>query len=135
MGVENYKFKLGEKVKLKETVMLENVSADETKYFDKDSFVYIVALEEDEYDELRYYISDVSLRQYNQYKKNRFLLPISKRGSLFTTWIRENDLEKHIPTPEEIEEEILEIKSEISSLVEKVKSFDIGGGNRDEKIL
>ena len=124
MGVENYKFKLGEKVKLRRKTELESVSADERKYFNEDSFVYIVALEDDEYDELRYYISDVSFRKYKYYKKNR-TLPISKRGSLFTTWIRELDLEKHIPTPEEIEEEILEIKSEVNSLVEKVKGFNV----------
>ena len=125
MGVENYKFKLGEKVKLRGKTELESVSADERKYFNEDSFVYIVALEDDEYDELRYYISDVSFRKYKHYKKNRFLLPISKRESPFTTWIRELDLEKHIPTPEEIEEEILEIKSEVNSLVEKVKGFNV----------
>lgn len=125
MGVENYKFKLGEKVKLRGRTELESVSADERKYFNEDSFVYIVALEDDEYDELRYYISDVSFRKYKQYKKNRTLLPISKRGNLFTTWIKELDLEKHIPTPEEIEEEILEIKSEVNSLVEKVKGFNV----------
>ena len=124
MGVENYKFKLGEKVKLRRRTELESVSADERKYFNEDSFVYIVALEEDEDDELRYYISDVSFRKYKHYKKNR-TLPISKRGNLFTTWIKELDLEKHIPTPEEIEEEILEIKSEVNSLVEKVKGFNV----------
>lgn len=124
MGVENYKFKLGEKVKLRGKTELESVSADERKYFNKDSFVYIVALEDDEDDELRYYISDVSFRKYKHYKKNR-TLPISKRGNLFTTWIKELDLEKHIPTPEEIEEEILEIKSEVNSLVEKVKGFNV----------
>ena len=124
MGVENYKFKLGEKVKLRRRTELESVSADERKYFNEDSFVYIVALEDDEYDELRYYISDVSFRKYKHYKKNR-TLPISKRGNLFTTWIKELDLEKHIPTPEEIEEEILEIKSEVNSLVEKVKGFNV----------
>lgn len=124
MGVENYKFKLGEKVKLRGKTWLESVSADERKYFNKDSFVYIVALEDDEDDELRYYISDVSFRKYKHYKKNR-TLPISKRGNLFTTWIKELDLEKHIPTPEEIEEEILEIKSEVNSLVEKVKGFNV----------
>lgn len=124
MGVENYKFKLGEKVKLRRKTELESVSAEERKYFNEDSFVYIVALEDDEYDELRYYISDVSFRKYKHYKKNR-TLPISKRGNLFTTWIRELDLEKHIPTPEEIEEEILEIKSEVNSLVEKVKGFNV----------
>ena len=124
MGVENYKFKLGEKVKLRRKTELESVSADERKYFNEDSFVYIVALEDDEYDELRYYISDVSFRKYKHYKKNR-TLPISKRGNLFTTWIKELDLEKHIPTPEEIEEEILEIKSEVNSLVEKVKGFNV----------
>ena len=124
MGVENYKFKLGEKVKLRKKIELENTSTDERKYFNKDSFVYIVALEDDEDDELRYYISDVSFRKYKHYKKNR-TLPISKRGILFTRWIKELDLEKHIPTPEEIEEEILEIKSEVNSLVEKVKGFNV----------
>ena len=125
MGVENYKFKLGEKVKLRGKTELESVSADERKYFNEDSFVYIVALEDDEDDELRYYISDVSFRKYKYYKKNRTLLPISKRGNFFATWIKELDLEKHVPTSEEIEEEILEIKSEVNSLVEKVKGFNV----------
>lgn len=125
MGVENYKFKLGEKVKLRKTIQIESIYVDERKYFDKDSFVYIVALEDDEYDKLRYYITNVSLRKYRHCRK--LSLPISKRVELgvFTTWVRELDLEKHVPTPEEIEEEILEIKSEIGSLVEKVKGFNV----------